>query len=62
MVIKIGFYLSIILVSSVYSTLYSVSPDFKVTYEITHKELAHIYYDQKLNEDGTNYLNAYANS
>jgi hypothetical protein len=44
------------------STLFSVSANYKVTYEVTHDELAHIYYDQKLNEHGMNYIHAYANA
>ena len=30
-------------------TLYSVAPNFQVSYTMNHNELAHIYYDQKLN-------------
>lgn len=42
-------------------TLYSVSPDFKVTYEQSYNELAHATYDQKSNEQGWNYLYVNAN-
>lgn len=59
---KIGVLISILLAFSVGATLYSVSPDFRVSYETSHNELAHLYYDQKLNEHGTNYIYAYANS
>lgn len=51
----------LLLVSNSSATLLSVSPDFKITYEQTHSELAHIYYEQKLNEHGTNYIHIYAN-
>lgn len=44
------------------STLYSVSSNFKVSFETTHDELAHIYYLQHLNDHGMNYIHAYANA
>lgn len=42
-------------------TLFSVSTDFKITYDKTHNELAHAYYEQHLNEQGTNYIHIYTN-
>lgn len=43
------------------ATLFSVSPNFTVSYQQTHDQLAHAYYDQKLNQHGMNYYYAYAN-
>jgi len=31
------------------STLLSVSPDFTISYQTSYNELAHAYYDQKIN-------------
>ena len=53
--------LLLLLSASVSPTLFSVSVDYKVTFETSHDELAHIYYEQKLNEHGTNYIHVYAN-
>ena len=52
----------ILLVSTCTSTLFSVNANYKVSYEVTHDELAHIYYEQKLNEHGMNYIHAFANA
>lgn len=49
------------LIGSVTGTLYSVSPDFTISYQKQENELAHAYYDLKTNSDGWNYLNVYAN-
>ena len=53
--------LALLMHSALSVTLYSVSPDFQVTYATGHNELAHLYYDQKLYENGMNYIWAYAN-
>lgn len=59
----LSYCLLILLIASCgYCTLFSVSSDFKVSYEVTHNELAHAYYDQKLNEQGMNYISIYANA
>jgi hypothetical protein len=42
-------------------TLFSVSSNFTVSYKQSQDELAHAYYDQKLNQHGMNYFYAYAN-
>ena len=43
------------------ANLFSVNPDFTISYEVSSNELAHVYYDQRLFEDGMNYINIYAN-
>lgn len=43
------------------ATLYSVSTDYKVTYQRSHDELAHCTYDMKANEQGWSYLAIFAN-
>ena len=43
------------------STLYSVSPDFKITNTASPNELAHATYSQSIYEKGWNYLHIYAN-
>lgn len=53
--------ISIMLATTVSGTLYSVSPDFTISYQKQENELAHAYYDLKTNSDGWNYLNVYAN-
>jgi hypothetical protein len=59
---RTGLILLLAVMASVNCTLFSVSADFKVSYTTTHNELAHIYYEQRLNEQGTNYIHAYANA
>lgn len=54
-------YLLILVLSASAATLFSVTPDYTVTFAQAHDELAHAYYDQKLNEHGMNYLYLYAN-
>jgi len=53
---------ALLLISITATTLFSVSPTFTVTYEKHFDELAHAYYDQKLNQHGMNYIYVYANS
>lgn len=49
------------LIGSVAGTLYSVSPDFTISYQKQGNQLAHAYYDLKINSEGWHYLNVYAN-
>lgn len=44
-----------------FATLYSVSPDYQISYEISPNELAHATYDERIFEKGWNYLHVYAN-
>ena len=44
-----GVYLLAIITIATCSTLISVSPDFTISYQKTVNELAHAYYDQKIN-------------
>jgi hypothetical protein len=43
-------------------TLFSLSPNYTVSYETHYDELAHIHYEQHLNDHGMNYIYVYANS
>jgi len=55
--------LFILLVAAVSAaTLISISPNYTISYQKSYDELAHIYYDQKMNEHGMNYLYVYGNS
>jgi hypothetical protein len=57
-----GIYLLATIITLAYSsTLLSVSPDFTISYQSSFNELAHAYYDQKINSQGMNYFYAYAN-
>jgi hypothetical protein len=51
-----------LLLFSASGTLFSVGADFKVSYETSYGELAHIYYEQRLNDQGTNFIRVYANA
>ena len=57
---KIAYLLAIFVCLS-QATLLSVSPNYTVSYQVSHDELAHAYYDQKLNSQGMNYFYSYAN-
>lgn len=50
-----------LMIGTIYGAMYSLQPDFSVTYQQTGNELAHCYYDQKQNSEGWNYLKIYAN-
>jgi hypothetical protein len=50
-----------LMIASISGALYSVQPDFKVTFQVATNELAHCYYDMKQNSEGWNYLKIYAN-
>ena len=53
----------LVLIASVSAaTLISVSTNYTISYQKSYDELAHIYYDQKLNQHGMNYLYVYGNS
>lgn len=57
--------LSILIISLLIGTmscaLYSLQPDYTVGYQQTPTELAHCYYDLKIQTEGWNYLKIYAN-
>jgi hypothetical protein len=44
------------------STLFSLSANYTISLQQTHDELAHIHYDQKLNQHGMNYIHIYTNA
>lgn len=43
-------------------TMYSVSPDYKVSLQKSYNELGHAYFSEKGLSTGWNYLNIYANA
>lgn len=49
------------MIGTISCALYSLQPDYTVTYQQTANELAHCYYDLKLNTEGWNYLKIYPN-
>jgi hypothetical protein len=49
------------MIGSISCALYSLQPDYTVTYQQTPNELAHCYYDLKINTEGWNYLKIYPN-
>ncbi len=49
------------MIGTLNATLYSLQPDYTVTYQQSPTELAHCYYDLKHNTEGWNYLKIYAN-
>ena len=55
------FILQAALVSLTVASLYSVSSDFQVSYEVSVNELAHATYEERVYEKGWNYLRIYAN-
>ena len=57
---KIAYLITILIVTS-QSLLLSVNSNYTISYKVSHDELAHAYYDQKLNSEGSNYFYSYAN-
>ena len=43
------------------ATLFSLSPNYTISYSTSHSELAHAHYSQNLNTHGMNYLQIYTN-
>lgn len=50
-----------LMIGTIYGAMYSLQPDYTVTYQQSSDELAHCYYEQKHNSEGWNYLKIYAN-
>jgi hypothetical protein len=59
--IKLSLLLIPLMIGSLNAALYSLQPDYTVTFQPTLTELAHCYYDMKHYSEGWNYLKIYAN-
>ena len=60
LILKLALALSLPMLTS--ATLYSVSPDYKISLQETHSQLAHAYYREQGFSTGWNYLHIYANA